>query len=142
MPRGVLGPLADRRDIKRFVLNCPFISARVRAPALLLLRGRARKRVKTAEILTSVSQTLEPTTRQDEWITLEVTQVLFFGTLGGDSSYTRPLLRNDRGYDVGNERELSQVARKMRVGGGHDVLHVAALWCLSLGPGMCRFMHE
>jgi hypothetical protein len=136
------GPLADLRDTKRFVLNCPFISARVRAPALLMLRGRARKRVKAAEAVTSVAQALAPITRQNEFLALEVTQVLLFGTLGGDNSYTRPLLKSVRGYDVGNERELSQVARKMRVGGGHDVLHAAALWCLSLGPSMCSRLHE
>lgn len=45
------------------------------------------------------------------------------------------LLRWNQRYDVGNERELSQVARKLGVGGGRDVLHVAQMWCLSLGPG-------
>lgn len=41
-----------------------------------------------------------------------------------------------RGYDVETEHELSQVVRKMGLGCARDVLQVATLWSLSLGPGM------
>jgi hypothetical protein len=131
----------DLGDTKRFILNCPFISARVRADALQFLGGRARKDLKTAENITSTLHRLTSTGPRRQFIVLEVTQMLFFGTLGGDNSYARPLLRTTLGYDVGNERELSQVARKMGVGGGRDVLHSAALWCFCLGPGMFNQLH-
>ena len=141
---------ADLRDTKRFVLNCPFISAQVRAAALLFLGSRARKVVKNAEgrvpvtqtLAVSVAKRLASATRQQQWLELAVTQVLFFGSLGGGRSYAPTILRVTRGYDVGNERELSQVARKMGVGGGRDVLHAATLLCLSLGPGTCSYPHE
>ena len=70
-------------------------------------------------------------------MSLEIGPLLFLGTLGVDRSYAGTLLKTTRGYEVGDERELSQVARKMGVGGGRDVLHTAAWWCLSLGPGTC-----
>lgn len=124
-------------DTKRFVLNCPFISARVRAAALLFLGGPARKDVKRARSGVAVSQRLTSATRQHQHLYLAATEVLCFGSLGRGRSYTQTLLRASRGYDVGNERELSQVARKMGVGGGHDVLHAVTLMCLSVGPGTC-----
>ncbi|GAB1318623.1 hypothetical protein MFIFM68171_08833 [Madurella fahalii] len=73
---------------------------------------------------------------EHQFLSLETGPVLFLGTIGVDRLHAQTLLRASRGYDVGDERELSQVARKMGVGGGRDVLHTAALWCLSLGPGV------
>lgn len=93
--------------------------------------------VKTAEAHVSTLQRLESKTRQDQFVSLEIAPVLFLGTLGVEHSYAGTLLKATRGYEVGNERELSQVACKMGVGGGRDVLHAAALWCLSLSPGTC-----
>lgn len=68
--------------------------------------------------------------------------LLFLGTMGVERLHAQTLLRGGCGYDVGDERELSQVARKMGVGDGRDVLHVAALWCLGLGPGTCSLSHK
>lgn len=70
-------------------------------------------------------------------MSLEIAPMLFLGTLGVDHSYAGTLLKATRGYEVGDERELSQVARKTGVGGERDVLCVATLWCLSLGSGTC-----
>jgi hypothetical protein len=70
-------------------------------------------------------------------VSLELVPMLFLGTLGVDHAYADTLLKLSCGYEVGDERELSQVARKMGVGGGRDGLHIALRWCLSLGPGTC-----
>ncbi len=143
---------ANLRGTQRFVLNCPFISARIRPAALLFLRGSAWKEAKLAESVASGGRALKYSRRetlasathqhQRQSLHLSATQVLFFGPLGEARSYTRTLLRATRGYDVGNDRELSQVARKMGAGGARDVLQAATLWSLSVGPGTWSRPHE
>ena len=97
-----------------------------------------RKEVKRAKATVSVSQRLVSDTLQDQFVSLEITPMLFLGTLEVGHSYAETLLKVTRGYEVGDERELSQVARRMGVGGGYDVLHAAALWSLTLGSGTCQ----
>ncbi|KXX76191.1 Magnesium transport protein CorA [Madurella mycetomatis] len=55
---------------------------------------------------------------EHQFLSLETGPVLFLGTMGVDRLHAQTLLRDSRGYDVGDERELSQVARKMGVGAG------------------------
>ncbi len=123
-------------------MNCPFISPRVRDATVRFLRGPAWNAVKASPASAFVAQSLASATRQAQFLYVETMQALFVGSLGGGHCYTRPLLGIGRGYEVGNERELSQVARKMGVGGGRDVLHAAVLFCLSLGPGTCSRLNE
>jgi hypothetical protein len=79
------------------------------------------------------------TSQQHKYLSLDTTHFLVFGPrpLGESPAYTQSLLRMARGYDVETEHDLDQVVRKLGLGRAQDVLQVATLWSLSLGPGMC-----
>jgi hypothetical protein len=52
---------------------------------------------------------------------------------GMDGQYPESLLHRLYGYDIGAEREDSQVIRKLSIGAKKDLLHVSQLWCLLVG---------
>jgi hypothetical protein len=119
-------------------MNCPFISPPARTAALLFLHKHGRKHIKSVEDLVSLEEGLLFTTRQRQPLSVGTANFLVFGPINESPSYSQPLLKMVHAYDAGVERELSQAVRKMGVGNGRDVLRVANLWCLSLGPGTCR----
>jgi hypothetical protein len=121
-------------------MNCPFISSRVRTDALLMLRNEGRREIKDAESPVMIEARLrQATSRQHKYLCLETSHFLVFGPrpLGESPAYTHSLLGKARGYDVETEHELNQVVRKLGLGHARDVLQVATLWSLSLGPGTC-----
>lgn len=79
---------------------------------------------------------LPPIASQSRRLSFETAQFLMLGDLMASPSTSRTLLKVLHGYDVGPEQELSQAVRRLGVGRGRDVLQVATLWCLSLGPGL------
>lgn len=122
-------------------MNCPFISPPARAAALLFLQKHGRRHIKSVEDLVSLEEGLFPTTRQRQSLSVGTANLLVFGPINESPSYSQPLLKMVHAYDAGAERELSQAMRKMGVGQGRDVLRVANLWCLSLGPGTSKKWH-
>lgn len=111
----------------------------MRAIALRMLRGhngRVGEAGRDIGMQMFAEKSVPSTTRQFKYVSLDAGYQLVLAPLGEATSCTQTLLRMDRGYDLGTERELNQTVRKMGVGNGRDVLHVATLWILSLGPGI------
>ncbi|CAM1505780.1 Fc.00g114170.m01.CDS01 [Cosmosporella sp. VM-42] len=148
-------PNLDPEVIQRLVWNCPFIAYDLRSVAMTLLEEVQKRFTGKSDrgVYMEPGSVLRSTGRYtDTDIPVEETEtdsVIFLAcpylALGEDSKVdvyepetnyqAQTLLQSLYGYDVGRERELSQVAAKMSADTPKtDLLHVCQTWCLLIGP--------
>ncbi|KAK1755504.1 hypothetical protein QBC47DRAFT_190273 [Echria macrotheca] len=121
--------------LERLVLNCPFISTSVRAEALRCLPAWRKSVTHKIDRTWRWERLSRATTSQSRYISLATGVFLALRPVEEKCFFSRPLLGISHGlYDVGAEQELNQAVRKLGVGFRRDVLRVATLWSLSLGP--------